>query len=183
MIARSRAVIEAGGVLREALSQPPLTLRQVHSEDPATCTVCVVGSAAGPLAGDRSCLEVEVRPGARAALVATGASLAQGRGGGPARLSTRLRLAEGSRLTGAPAPLITCAGSAVEVELDIRLAETATLRWRELLVLGRLGESPGAALLNWRVSRAGAPVLRQQIELTDPALLRWPGMLAGAVVL
>jgi urease accessory protein len=195
VIATARAVIEVGGVLREAASQPPVTLRQVRGEDPGTCTVCVVGSAAGPLAGDRIELEVDVRPAARAALIATGASLAQGRSNfmessnvvGPSnvggRLSTRLTVAEGARLSGEPAPLIVCAGSAVEVELDIRLAGTAALMWREILVLGRLGESPGTASLDWRVSRAGRPVLRQRIDLTNPALLRWPGMLAGAAVL
>jgi urease accessory protein len=92
-------------------------------------------------------------------------------------------VAEGARLSGEPAALIVCAGSAVEVELDIRLAGTAALVWRETLVLGRLGESPGAASLDWRVSRAGRPVLRQRIDLTNPALLHWPGMLAGAAVL
>jgi urease accessory protein len=188
VIATARAVIEAGGVLREAASQPPVTLRQVRGDDPGTCTVCVVGSAAGPLAGDHVELDVEVRPGASAALIATGASLAQGRkllGAGTVagRLSTRLTVAERARLSGEPAPLIVCAGSAVEVELDIRLAATASLVWRETLVLGRLGEFPGAASLDWRVSRAGRPVLRQRIDLRNPELLRWPGMLAGAAVL
>lgn len=183
MIAAARAVIEAGGVLREAVSKPPITLRQVRSEDPGTCAVCVVGSAAGPLAGDRIELDVEVRPGANAAVMATGASLAQGRSGLAGRLRTQVTVAEGARLDGTPPPLIVCTGSAVEVELDIRLAATATLRWREVLVLGRLGESAGAASLDWRVSRAGRPVLRQRIDLTSPALLRWPGMLAGASVL
>ena len=183
MIAAGRAVIEAGGVLREAISQPPVTLRQVRSEDPAICQVCVVGSAAGPLAADRIELDVQVRPGAAAALIATGASLAQGRGGGASRLLTRLAVAEGAQLTGEPAPLIVCAGSTVEVELDIRLATTASLRWRELLVLGRLGESAGAAILDWRLTRAGRPVLRQRIDLTSSGLLRWPGMVARAEVL
>jgi urease accessory protein len=183
VIAAARAVIETGGVLRETTSQPPVTLRQVRGQDPGVCTVCVVGSAAGPLAGDRIDLDVEVRPAARAVLIATGASLAQGRSNVAGRLRTQLTVAEGARLTGEPAPLIVCAGGAIEVELDIRLAATASLRWREVLVLGRLGESPGAASLDWRVSRAGRPVLRQRIDLTSPALLRWPGMLAGAAVL
>jgi urease accessory protein len=183
VIAAARAVIEAGGLLREAVSQPPVTLRQVQGEHQQTCTVCVVGSAAGPLAGDRIDLDVEVRRDATAALIATGASLAQGRSGIAGRLRTTVTVAEGARLTGEPAPLIACAGSAVEAELDIRLAGTATLRWREMLVLGRLGESPGEVILDWRVTREGWPVLRQRIDLTSPALLRWPGMLAEASVL
>jgi hypothetical protein len=33
------------------------------------------------------------------------------------------------------------------------------------------------------VTRAGRPLLRQVIDLTDPAGLRWPGMIAGRRVL
>jgi urease accessory protein len=184
VIAGARAVIGAGGLLRAVVSQPPVTLRQVLAEDPSVCTLCVVGSAAGPLAGDRIALDLRVEPHARAVVIATGASLAQGRpGAAPGRLSTTVTLAEGAELTGRPAPLIACAGSAVEVRLDLALAGTAALRWREVVVLGRLGEPAGQVCLDWRVSRAGQPVLRQRVELTDPELLRWPGMLDGATVL
>jgi urease accessory protein len=177
-------VIQAGGVLQDVVSQPPVTLRQVLGEDPSVCTLCVVGSAAGPLAGDRIELDLRVELHARAALIATGASLAQGRPGRAAgRLSTVITVDEGAELTGRPAPLIACAGSSVEVLLDITLAGTAALRWREVVLLGRLGEPAGEVCLQWRVTRAGRPVLRQRIELTEPELLRWPGMLDGATVL
>ena len=50
MIARTTAVIEPGGVLGELACAPPLTLRQVHGE--GRCELRLVGTAAGPLAGD-----------------------------------------------------------------------------------------------------------------------------------
>ena len=80
MIARTTAVIEPGGVLAELSCAPPLTLRQGRGDDPGRCELRLVGSAAGPLAGDDLSLSLRLRAGARAALRATGASLAQGRG-------------------------------------------------------------------------------------------------------
>jgi len=52
VIARTSAVIEAGGVLGELCCTPPLTLRQVHSDAADRCELRLVGTAAGPLAGD-----------------------------------------------------------------------------------------------------------------------------------
>src|SRR5580698_4448205 len=63
MIARSRAVIAAGGKLAELACQPPLTLRQVAGGEAGTCALCLVGTAAGPLAGDDLELELVVGPG------------------------------------------------------------------------------------------------------------------------
>lgn len=182
MISTSTAVIERGGVLRSVQSRPPLTIRQLRGEPSDVCQLCLVGSAAGPLAGDRVALHLRLGAGARATLSSTGASLAQG-GGGYGRLSSCVELADGAELIAGPAPVIACAGSTVEVLLDIRLEATSAIRWRELLVLGRHDEPAGSAVLAWRVDRAGQPVLRQRLELIDPALLRWPGMLGGGRVL
>ncbi len=70
MIARTTAVVEAGGVLGELACAPPLTLRQVHGADrcgQGRCELCLVGTAAGPLAGDDLSICLTLRPGARAA--------------------------------------------------------------------------------------------------------------------
>ncbi|HEV3066493.1 MAG TPA: urease accessory protein UreD, partial [Streptosporangiaceae bacterium] len=103
MIARTTAVIEPGGVLGELSCAPPLTLRQVRGEDAGRCELRLVGSAAGPLAGDELSLSLRLRAGARATLRATGASLAQGRGfRGAATLSVDAELAEGASLVADP---------------------------------------------------------------------------------
>lgn len=182
MISTSTAVIERGGVLRSMRSRPPLTIRQLRGGPSDVCQLCLVGSAAGPLAGDRVSLQLSLGSGARATLSSTGATLAQGHGG-HGRLSSCVELGEGAELIAEPAPVIACAGSAVEVRLVLRLATTSTIRWRELLVLGRHGEPAGSAVLDWQVQRAGLPVLRQRLELTEPGLLSWPGLLAGCRVL
>jgi urease accessory protein len=69
-----------------------------------------------------------------------------------------------------PGPLVVSHGSRVDVHLDLAIGRDARLEWRELVVLGRTGEPAGEARLRWDVTRAGRPVLRQFVDLTDPAV-------------
>lgn len=162
MIARTTAVVEPGGVLGEVRCAPPLTLRQVRGED--RCELRLVGTAAGPLAGDDLALSLVLRPGARATLRAAGASVAQG-GGGERTLAIRAELGDGADLVAEPGALVACAGSRVEVRVEVILGAGAAVDWRELIVLGRTGEPPGWVTLRWDVTRCGAPVLRQFADL------------------
>jgi urease accessory protein len=142
----------------------------VHGADhcgQGRCELRLVGTAAGPLAGDDLSIGLELRAGARATLRATGASLAQGRGHRVgATLSIRADLAEGTDLVADPGALVVCQGSRVDVRLDLVLGAGAAVDWRELIVLGRTGEPPGQATLRWDVTRLGRPVLRQFVDLT-----------------
>jgi urease accessory protein len=178
VIASARAVV-GPGVLAELVSRPPLTLRQVRAR-PGTVGLCLVGTAAGPLAGDDLRLTVDVAAQARAELVAAGASIAQG---GASRMATDVRVGAGAHLDADPGPLIVSAGARVDVALSVEVEPTSTLVWRELVVLGRSGEPAGLATVRWDVTRGGAPVLRQQIDLADPALAGWPGTTAECRVL
>ncbi len=181
MIARTTAVIEPGGVLGELACAPPLTLRQVHSDVRGRCELRLVGTAAGPLARDDLSVWLRLRPGARAALAATGASLAQGRGqGDAAALSIRADLADGADLVADPGTLVVCQGSRVDVRVELALGAGAAVRWRELIVLGRTGEPPGRATLRWDVTRLGHPVLRQFVDLDPAALGSGPALAARA---
>ena len=178
MIARTTVVVEPGGRLGRLSAQPPLTVRRVHADRPGTCALCLVGSAAGPLAGDELTLDLHVRAGARASLVAAGASIAQGADQGESsRLELSARIDEHARLDADPGALVVCAGSRVDVRVCIALAETATVVWRELIVLGRTDAPAGAATLRWDVHRTGRPLLRQFVDLTDTSLTAWPAML------
>jgi urease accessory protein len=167
VIARTTAVVEPGGVLGAVRCAPPLTLRQVRGSGPDgthRCELRLVGTAAGPLAGDDLALSLRLRPGARATLRAAGASVAQG-GGGARRLAIRAELGDGADLIAEPGALIACAGSRVEVRVEVALGAGAAVDWRELIVLGRTGEPPGRVTLRWDVTRGGQPVLRQLAEL------------------
>jgi urease accessory protein len=185
VIARAAAVVEPGGVLGELSCAPPLTLRQVHGDSPDRCELRLVGTAAGPLAGDDLAVSLQLRAGARATLRATGASLAQGRddGGPAASLSIRADLGDGADLVADPGALIVCQGSRVHVRVDLVLGHGAAVDWRELIVLGRTGEPPGRATLRWDVTRLGQPLLRQFVDLSDPVLTAWAGLTAHRRVL
>jgi urease accessory protein len=174
VIARTTAVVEPGGVLGALSCAPPLTLRQVHGE--GRCELRLVGTAAGPLAGDDLSLSLSLRAGTRAALRATAATVAQG---GASALSIRVDLGAGAELAGDPGALVVCRSSRVEVRLELALAPGAAVDWRELIVLGRTGEPPGQATLRWDVTRAGRPVLRQFTDLSLGGL----GATAGRRVL
>jgi urease accessory protein len=178
VIAHARAVVRPG-VLAEVASRPPLTLRQVRARA-GTVGLCLVGTAAGPLAGDDLRLSVDVAAGARAQLVAAGATIAQG---GTSRIRIDVRVGAGAQLEADPGALIVSAHACVHLELSLALEPSAALTWREVLVLGRTGEPPGRAILRWDVSRGGIPVLRQRVDLADPVLADWPGMTAGCRVL
>jgi urease accessory protein len=178
VIARTTAVVEPGGVLGEVRCAPPLTLRQVRGD--GRCELRLVGTAAGPLAGDNLALSLELRPGARATLRAAGASVAQG-GGGGRTLAIRAELGEGADLVAEPGTLIACTGSRVEVRVEIALGTGAAVDWRELIVLGRTGEPAGQATLRWDVTRCGEPVLRQFADL-GPGLYRGKRVLACALI-
>jgi urease accessory protein len=178
MIAHARAVVRPG-VLAQVASRPPLTLRQVRA-GAATVGLCLVGTAAGPLAGDDLRLSMDVAAGARAQLVAAGASIAQG---GASRMTTDVHIGAGGRLDADPGALIVSAGACVRLELSLALEPTAALTWREVVVLGRTGEPAGRATLQWNVRRGGTPLLRQRVDLADPGLADWPGMTAGCRVL
>ena len=192
MIACTTAVVEPGGVLGSVACEPPLTLRQVRGEDPGRCELRLVGTAAGPLAGDNLSLSLRLAAGARATLRATGASVAQGRGGGAAALSFRVDLAAGASLVADPGALVVCAGSRVDVRLSLALGARAAVQWHELVVLGRTGEAPGRVTLRWDVTRLGRPVLRQFTDLDlgltggrrvlACALIADPGLVARTVV-
>src|SRR4051794_19743937 len=182
MKAATSVVVEAGGRLGELRCEPPLTVRQVRSDEAGTCALCLVGTAAGPLAGDELTLDLTLLPDARATLQAAGASLAQGTGGHRS-VRTTLTLGAGACLVGRPGAAIVAHGSRVDLAVSIELAADAAVEWHELVVLGRTGEPPGAASLRWAVTRAGRPVLRQLIDLADPTLARWPGLIDGRRVL
>jgi urease accessory protein len=176
LIADAVAVVGAPGVLREVRSAPPLTLRRVVAEHDEVCALCLVGSAAGPLPGDNLTLRIVIEPGAHATLVASGATIAQGHGQ-PARMRIEVEVGDQASLDADPGALIVCTDARVDVTVAVTLAATASLHWREVVVLGRTDEPAGAAVLEWDVQRNRRPLLHQRIDLTDADLVRWPGLL------
>ncbi len=183
MKARTQVIVGAGGQLAHLAGQAPLTVRQLRTDEAGACALCLVGTAAGPLAGDDFELCLTLRDAASATLQAAGAHLAQGRDAQPGSLRTRVVIGRGARLHARPGAVVVGYGARVDVAVSIELAPDAAVDWRELVVLGRTGEPAGAATLRWDVTRNGRAVLRQLVDLADPELRAWGGMSAGHRVL
>ena len=173
MEAHARVVAEADGsggtrlaVLRSA---PPLVLRQTGEE----ATVHLVGGAAGPLGGDRLRLTVEVGPAATLRWRTVAATIALP-GPGPSRIEVTATVAAGGRLEWLPEPLIAAARCHHLTMSTVDLDEGAYLVWRDELVCGRHGESPGDARLSIRVRLAARPLYQHELAI-GPRAPGWSG--------
>lgn len=182
--ARVRAEGDGRGGTRLVVlrSAPPLSLRRTGPPGAGPMVVHVVGSAAGPLAGDELRLVVEVGPEADLTVRTVAASVAlDGRGASPSTLTVTARVEGRGRLRYEPAPLILSRAARHRVSTDIELAEDADVRWREEVVLGRHGEGPGSLELDLRADVAGRPLLRQQLVVGGRHGWDGPAVLGGAV--
>ncbi|WP_290055180.1 urease accessory protein UreD [Amycolatopsis solani] len=152
-------------VLRELRSMAPLTLFPRRARGPAA-VVHLVNSATSPLGGDDLLLTIRVGPGATLRLSGVAATLALPGLHGESSLSTVDVLVEpGGRLEYLPEPTVITAGARHTAVFRAELAADAYLHTREVLVLGRAGEKPGAMTTSTSVTRGGTPVLRQTLAI------------------
>lgn len=137
--------------------------------------VHLVAGAAGPLGGDLLELHIEVGAGAALCVRTVAASLAlPGRDGAESRMEITARVAAGGTLAWLPEPLIAGAGCRHVAVTTIEVADGARLYWRDELVCGRHGESPGDVVLRTRVRHAGRPLYRQDLAV-GPEATGWDG--------
>ena len=154
-------------------SSPPLALRA------AAGSVWLVGTAAGPLGGDRLQLRVEVGAGACLTVRSTAAMVVLGaREGEESVLDVDVDVGPGGRLAWLPEAAVATAGCRHRSTAAVRLARGATLVWREELVAGRCGEGPGRYRSRLDVEVEGRPLLRQEMAVGDDA----PGWAGPAVL-
>ncbi|MEU6700817.1 urease accessory protein UreD [Pseudonocardia sp. NPDC046786] len=145
--------------------------------------VHLVGSAAGPLAGDRVEIDVTVGPGADLLLTGIAAAVALPGTGSPSRTVLRCRIADGASLTYLPEPTVVTGRADHHTVFEAELAPTASLRARDVLVAGRTGERPGRYRGTVRIGCDGRPLLVQTQEIGDPLLDGSAAHLAGHRVL
>ncbi|SCF11914.1 urease accessory protein UreD [Micromonospora chokoriensis] len=177
----ARADGRGGTTLVELRGETPLLLRQTPA-DGGVATVHLVGGAAGPLAGDDLRLEIEVGPGAAVRVHTVAAAIAlPGRPGAVSRMTVRAVVHAGATLHWLPEQLVAAAGCAHLAESRVDLAAGSRLRWRDELVCGRYGESPGGAVVHTQVDYADRPLLRQSLAV-GPHAPGWagPAVLGGA---
>jgi urease accessory protein len=178
-LARIGAEADGRGGTRLAVlrGESPLLLRRTGPRTGGGgVTVHLVGGAAGPLAGDRLRLEIEVGPGARLDVRSVAASLAlPGRPGEPpSRLDVHATVAEGAALRWLPEPLIAAAGCHHVVVTDVRVAAGGALVWRDDLVCGRHGEPSGEVRTDTTVGYGGAILYRHELAV-GPGAPGWSG--------
>jgi urease accessory protein len=168
------SVLAGGGLLRpRALAEHDRALR-----------VALVQTAACLLAGDQDELDIRVGPGAALELVEPAATVAHhGRDGRGARWSARVTVEAGATLRWLGAPFIVAAGATVERSLRVDVADGGAALLRDLLVLGRATEAPGAYAGHTELRHAGRPLLVEALDTSDRALLRSPAVLGDAKVL
>lgn len=155
-------------VVRTLRCAAPLTLVPARGRPLAH----LVNSAAAPLGGDELLLTVRVGPGASFTLTGIAATVAlPGPHGGPSRSTVHLELADGATVEYLPEPTVVTRRADHTSVLRVTLGDGAHLRMRETLVLGRHNERPGHLTTAWHVTRAGRPVLRQELAVTPETLL------------
>ncbi len=144
-------------------SDGPLAVREAAS-GPGGATVYLVGAAAGPLGGDELRLDLEVGPGARLTVRSVATTIALP-GTGESRFIVAASVGTAGHLDFAPEPTVAAAGCHHRAASRVDLAEGASLRWFEELVLGRHGERGGRHASRLDVMYAGAALLRHELRL------------------
>ena len=156
-------------------SDGPLALRETP------LGVYLIGTAARPLGGDDLTLDIDV--GAGAALVirsAAGMVLLPGPHGGTSALRIRARVGPGGRLDFAPQPTVAAAGCDHRATAQVGLADGATLRWREEIILGLDGEPSGLCASRLDVTVAGIAAYRGELIAGRPQTDSSSAVLGGA---
>ncbi len=168
---------QARTVIRRLRSAAPITLMPARTRD---AVVRLVNSAQAPLGGDDLELTVRVGPGARLRVEGVAATLAlPGPRDEPSRFTLTIELAEYAVLDYRPEPTVITGRANHEARLRANLDLQAHLHVQEVLVLGRAGERPGRLRTQIDVTRGGRPLLRQRLEIGDPAFEISPAGLAG----
>ncbi|MCP2252036.1 urease accessory protein [Prauserella aidingensis] len=170
-------------VLRRLRSMAPLTLLPQRTAGDVAL-VHLVNSATAPLGGDELALHVRVGPGAHLRLSGVAATLAlPGQRGGVSAMAVHAEVAADGRFEHLPEPTVVTARARHHALLTAELDTGASLRTREVLVLGRDGERPGDLTTAMHVTRGETAVLRQELTIGDALLDASPAYLAGRRVL
>lgn len=164
-------------VVRVLRSQSPLTLVPARRTGPVAL-VHLVSSVTAPLGGDSLSLTVEVGRGASLDLRGVAATLLLPGSSGEESSSEVRFVIEGS-VRYLPEPTVVTSRARHTAVVEAELDSHAELRTRDVLVLGRAEERPGAFSTSVRATRCGRPLLHQQLVVGDESVDTSPAGLAG----
>ncbi|MGE0307487.1 MAG: urease accessory protein UreD [Acidimicrobiia bacterium] len=131
----------------------------------------MIGTAAGPVGGDHLTLDVQVRAQSQLTVRSVAASMVfPGPSKLPSRTEVNIDVGPGATLTWQPEATVLVRGCDHIADTTITLASTASLVWREELILGRWGETSGSVQQKLRVTRGGQVLIHLGMRLGP----RWP---------
>lgn len=148
-----------------------------------------VNTAGGVAGGDRFDIDIAAGEGARLTLTTAAAEKIYRAASTPAQLNISLKAAAGSHLGWLPQETILFDRARVSRQIDIDLAESASLLLCEIVVFGRaaMGERMlrGEFVDRWRIRRGGRLVFAETIRLDGDigAKLASPAIAKGGVAI
>ncbi|MBO9532677.1 MAG: urease accessory protein UreD [Solirubrobacteraceae bacterium] len=162
---RTEADAETGRTrIVELSATAPLGVKVTGPEE-----VHIIGTAAAPLDGDVVTIDLEVGDGTQLTIGTVAATMAWPARGdvSPSVMIVRAKVGEGASLRWLPEQLVPVRGCRHVLRSEVQLAATASVVWREEVILGRSrnDEGPGELDAELRVVRAGVPLLHQQLHL------------------
>jgi urease accessory protein len=147
---------------------PPVVLRPTGVD-----RLHLLHAAGGPLGGDRLRLTGTVGTACALRVESAGATVVQpGHDGQPADWTVRLDVAAGACLRWAPQPTVVCGGADFRTSLCATVDPDGALLVREVLVLGRSGETGGRYTGGLSVVVGDQPLISHEnlVDGADPAL-------------
>jgi len=148
-----------------------------------------VNTAGGVAGGDRFGIEIATGEGSRLTVTTAAAEKVYRAEGPPAQLDISLKAAAGAHLSWLPQETILFDRARVSRQIDIDLADSASLLLCEIVVFGRaaMGERmlAGEFVDRWRLRRGGRLVFAENIRLDGNIgeKLRQPAVARGGVAI
>jgi len=155
----------ARGTVVERLRRGERLAPRVLDAGPGAVHACLLPTQAGPLSGDHDIVRITVGPGAALVVEPVVAILALP---GPQRtvLEMDITVQAGGRLVLDEGPLVVCAGADVHRRTTLDLEPGAVAALRDIVVLGREGECPGAVDSSLRAMLGSIPLLQDALRLS-----------------
>ena len=127
--------------------------------------VAILAEGALLVAGDDVSVHLRVGPGVRLDVVEPAGTVAFDMRGGSARWGLGIEVDDGGELVWRAEPFVVATGAVVDRDVQIALHGSGAAVLREVLVLGRVHEAGGVVRQRLRASRAGRPLLAEDLCL------------------
>lgn len=164
------------------LAASPYVAPRLVDQDAERVRIALVAVCATLLAGDHVRIDVRIGAGVRLELIEPTGTVAYDARGAETSWHATATVGERATLVWAGAPFVVADGAHVHRRTTLDIDDGAMALVRELLVLGRSGESGGRLRAQTDVAYNLRPLLVEDIDLRDPDHRSAPGILGGSRV-